>query len=259
MALNEACQLWIEQEIDEGHEKGETNYSIGKRVSEEIEKYFEIKIKPRTIERRALRRQKSETNVSNFSPENPTNVGELLGAIVDDIDFLVDDPTSDYTHRTAFTGENEWYTPPEYIKSVRSVMGNIDLDPATSEAAQKIIQAKNYYTKEVNGLEQEWEGRVWLNPPYSQPLIMQFVEKLVEEIQTGNVFEAIMLTHNHTDTKWFHLGESLCELICFTKGRINYIGVNGEVAAPTQGAAFFYFGLNSKKFRKEFENYGFIR
>lgn len=60
------------------------------------------------------------------------------------------------------SGNSEWYTPSKYIEAARAVMGSIDLDPATTEQANKTICAKKYYTRETNGLLQEWHGNVWL-------------------------------------------------------------------------------------------------
>jgi hypothetical protein len=92
----------------------------------------------------------------------------------------------------------------EHIERAKQVMGGIDLDPASCEMAQKTVQAGKYYTAEQNGLLQPWEGRVWLNPPYAQPHIVNFTAKLIASYDSGDVTDAIALTGNFTDTAWFH-------------------------------------------------------
>jgi phage N-6-adenine-methyltransferase len=162
-------------------------------------------------------------------------------------------------HRAQGTGENEWYTPARYIYAAREVMGGIDLDPATSAAAQQTIRAARFFTREQDGLAQPWAGRVWLNPPYSQPDIANFCRKLVAEVGSSTVEQAILLTHNYTDTAWFHEAESLAEAICFTRGRIKFVDAGGEECAPTQGQAFFYYGKGGNAFRSVFGEFGFVR
>ena len=159
---------------------------------------------------------------------------------------------------TTGTGENEWYTPPQFIESAKNVMGEIHLDPASSELANKTVDAEYFYTEEMDGLSQDWMGNVWMNPPYAQPHIEQFMTKLADEYFIGNVTQAIALTHNYTDTKWFQYAQKRCTAICFTRGRISFVNPEGEKAAPTQGQAFFYFGEDVKAFFNEFSQYGFI-
>lgn len=165
---------------------------------------------------------------------------------------------SDTTRGTTGTGENEWYTPEQYIELARQVLGEIDLDPASNHAAQEFVSAKYYFTAEDDGLDREWFGRVWLNPPYAQPLIAQFVNKMVQEVAAKRVEAAIMLTHNYTDTEWFHNAANPCSAICFTRGRIKFWNPNGEEAAPTQGQAFFYFGNDFVAFTELFGQIGFV-
>jgi hypothetical protein len=50
-------------------------------------------------------------------------------------------------HVSQNSGENEWYTPANYIEASRMVMGSIDLDPASSETANRTVCATAYYTK----------------------------------------------------------------------------------------------------------------
>jgi phage N-6-adenine-methyltransferase len=163
-----------------------------------------------------------------------------------------------HIHRTGFTGNNEWYTPAEYIELARKVLGTIQLDPASSEAAQKVVKAKTFYTEADDGLAQEWSGKVWLNPPYAQPAIAHFIEKLVSEVEAGRVTEALLLTHNYTDTAWFHRAAFAASAICFTEGRIRFVDTQGTRAAPTQGQAFFYFGKRIQTFTAHFRDVGFI-
>lgn len=154
------------------------------------------------------------------------------------------------------TGENEWFTRPEYIKAAVAVMGDIDLDPASTPMANKVVQATRFYTKEENGLIQPWFGRVWLNPPYAQPLIQEFCEKLREEYIANNVSEACVLVNNATETEWFGILASISEAICFPKGRGAFWHPDRE-SAPLQGQAVLYMGGNADKFRKEFGRFGF--
>ena len=161
-------------------------------------------------------------------------------------------------HRTEFTGQFEWYTPAKYIEAARVVLGAIDLDPASSIAAQQIVQAEKFFTIDDNGLEFDWYGRIWLNPPYSQPLIDRFVGKLLGELDNGRTLEAILLTNNFTDTEWFHRAERVAASICFTKGRVRFVDPAGDRAAPTQGQAFFYFGPHAQRFIEVFGEFGFL-
>ena len=183
--------------------------------------------------------------------------GESSSVAEDDAISISRQTWGHHNHLAQGTGENEWYTPLEYIELARTAMDGITLDPASSAKAQQGIQADNYFTEKDSGLEQPWYGNVWLNPPYSRDLIPAFIEKLVSEL--GNIDQAILLTHNYTDTRWFHAAEEHAARICFTTGRIRFLDEKGNRSAPTQGQAFFYFGRGIKKFEAAFANVGFIR
>ena len=160
--------------------------------------------------------------------------------------------------RSLGTGEYEWYTPAEYVEAAREVLGTFDLDPASSDAAQRTVRAARYFTKADDGLAHPWPGRVWLNPPYSQPDIGRFVVKLVEEYHAGRMTAAILLTHNYTDNAWFHHAARAAVLVCFTRGRIAFVHASGASASPTQGQAFFYYGTDPGAFRRRFADVGLL-
>ena len=74
---------------------------------------------------------------------------------------------------------DEWWTPAEVIEPVRAALGGIDLDPCTTAEAQRVIRAAHYYARPDDGLTLPWRGKVWLNPPYSnpRPWVLQLLER----------------------------------------------------------------------------------
>lgn len=146
---------------------------------------------------------------------------------------------------------DEWYTPQYIIDLARKVMGSIDLDPASSEIANRIVQADLYLTKEDNSLLHPWKGKVWCNPPYSAALIKKFTAKVLEEVENGNVDEIIVLTNSGTDTQWNKPLQKGTQV--YTNGRISFLQPDGsEKGKGGRGQCFTYFGNNPRKFIEVF-------
>ncbi len=73
MAHSEACQLFIEERIQEGLAAGKTPHSIGKELTAVIKKYFEASIPAESIRSRARRMKKSGTGQMTSPPTTATN------------------------------------------------------------------------------------------------------------------------------------------------------------------------------------------
>jgi ParB family chromosome partitioning protein len=161
-------------------------------------------------------------------------------------------------HVSHNSGENEWYTPPEYLEAARAVLGGIDLDPASSEKAQETVKAGTFYTARDDGLSKAWKaGSVWLNPPYVANLVERFVSKLCGHALAGDVAQAVLLVNNATETQWFQEAWRTCAAVCFPAGRVRFLDESGEPAnSPLQGQAIFYFGNQPSRFVEAFQGFG---
>lgn len=162
-------------------------------------------------------------------------------------------------HVSNNSGNNEWYTPGEYIEAARSAMGGIDCDPASTAKANETVKAKTFYTAKQNGLKQKWGARVWMNPPYAQPLVSEFSEALSSKVESGEVKTACVLVNNSTDSLWFHRLISAATAVCFPKGRVRFFNAEtNQPGAPLQGQAVIYFGDDLRSFKECFERFGVI-
>lgn len=154
---------------------------------------------------------------------------------------------------------NNWGTPSKYIESARKVMGSIDTDPASNDAAQKIVKADVYYTEKNSGLDDQWFNNVWLNPPYGRGLALPFLLDLQIYYSRCLVDQAIVLTNGVHDRSWWSdtIGE-LCSAICMPDHRIAFIDPDtGEtVRGNNNNQLFTYLGDNPDVFCEEFNQYG---
>ncbi len=160
-------------------------------------------------------------------------------------------------HVSENTGIPEWYTPTAYIEAAREVLGEIDLDPASSDIAQKTVRAKDYFTVDDDGLKNEWRGKIWMNPPYTSGTIERFISKIIKHFPR-DIPEAIVLVNNATETKWFQEIATIASAICFPSGRIKFLDETGEPrGTPLQGQAVIYLGDHVAKFIGAFSSFGF--
>lgn len=164
---------------------------------------------------------------------------------------------------------NEWYTPAKYIEAARTVMGGIDLDPASCDVANLTVKATRYYTQDDDGLSKLWYGNVYCNPPFTTQARNKgglfksgmglFCAKLIQEYQCGNVQQAILLTMPNTQTRWF---QPLWNYpICFTGHSLKFEGPRRFPDKRNQamfGTIFVYLGPNEAKFVEIFSQFGRI-
>ena len=163
---------------------------------------------------------------------------------------------SETPHVAHNSGNNEWYTPRDYIYAARGLMGEIDLDPASTELANRIVGAKRFFTATEDGLQQEWAGRVWMNPPYAAELIDKFVRRLAAFYEAGDVTEAVVLVNNATDTQWWKVLSKQASAMCLPTGRVRFWSPEGRESAPLQGQAVLYLGMRKGLFRHWFAQFG---
>jgi hypothetical protein len=96
--------------------------------------------------------------------------------------------------------EGDYYTHPELIEAAHLTMGMVDLDPASCKEANKIVCATRFFGAQQDGLQMEWGGKVWLNPPFGQ---WQFwADKALKELRSGRVSEmCVFMTANAATSK----------------------------------------------------------
>lgn len=144
---------------------------------------------------------------------------------------------------TPHKSTDEWWTPLDIIRP----LGAFDLDPCAPVADPSRTGASRSLTMVDDGLSKEWDGRVWMNPPYST------AGKWVEKLSVHG--DGIALVFARVETGWWH--EHVwpkADAILFLRGRLSFIRgddagqVGHNAAAPSVLIA--YGQMNAKAIRE---------
>ena len=123
---------------------------------------------------------------------------------------------------------NEWETPQDLFDKLDAEF-HFTLDPcATKENAK----CKRYYTKEDDGLNQDWAlENVFINPPYGRE-IGKWVQKAYFNHTNSNVIVALIPAR--TDTSYWHDYIQDIAEVRFIRGRLKFS--NSKNSAPFPSA-----------------------
>jgi phage N-6-adenine-methyltransferase len=127
----------------------------------------------------------------------------------------------------------EWSTPPDLFAELNRRY-RFTLDPcATAENAKCPI----YFTKEQDGLKQDWgTHRVFCNPPYGRVITGRWVRKCYEASQRGAL--VVLLVPARTDTRWYHDYVQGKAEITFIAGRLRFGGAKNTAPFPSLLAVY---------------------
>ena len=92
------------------------------------------------------------------------------------------------------------------------------------------FKCEQYFTKELDGLAQDWTGNiVWMNPPYGRE-IGKWMKKANESAQAGAT--VVCLVPSRTDTRWWH-DFAIQHEVRFVKGRLKFGNATNSAPFPS--------------------------
>lgn len=134
---------------------------------------------------------------------------------------------------------DEWYTPPEIFKALGL---EFDLDVA-SPSSDHWVPARKVFTKNDDGLNQNWHGLVFMNPPFGgRNGQVPWLEKFINH---GN---GIAIVAARTSAKWFQDLIPKCDAVLFPRGKTKFIRPDGTIGkSPGSGVVIVAMGIKSQQ------------
>jgi len=157
----------------------------------------------------------------------------------------------------------DWCTPPKYIKAVKDFFGGISLDPCSN--TKSIVKAKTeYMLPETDGLKASWDyPTIYVNPPYGidrahQTSIKDWIKRCAEAHRKHGS-EVLALIPVAVNTRhWKEHIFSQANSICFLADtRLKFINGGNDKGAP-MACAMVYWGKKTDKFYEHFSKYGAV-
>ncbi len=138
--------------------------------------------------------------------------------------------------RNKSVSSDEWYTPQWIIER----LGPFDLDLCSPEH-RPFDTAAVHMTKEQDGLLMSWGNpenvRVWLNPPYSRPLVELFIRKMSEH-NNG----IALLVNRQDNVMWQEMIFPSASSMIFMRHRVKFIRPDGSAGQPFFGSCLVAWG-----------------
>lgn len=158
--------------------------------------------------------------------------------------------------QSQFSKYPEYYTPAWIYERARLVMGSIDLDPATSQEALKQNKATSYFTKEDDGLKQEWPHNlnIFCNPPFSLSDNSSGAEAFLKKILDTRYKACVFVTIEDSGTSYGQFLLKLCSAYFIQKGRVAFSGLKGN----TRSSIVWGLNVDILKFDLAFKLYGTV-
>ena len=124
-----------------------------------------------------------------------------------------------------------WATPQAFFDKLNAEFGFETDVCATAENAKCLC----YFTKEMDGLTQDWRGVCWMNPPYGR-VIGQWMAKAYRAAMMGGA-TVVCLVPARTDTAWWHDYAAKGE-VRFIRGRLKFGDHNNSAPFPSAVVIF---------------------
>lgn len=135
------------------------------------------------------------------------------------------------SHHSARPGTTTWLTPPHIIPALGGAL-SFDLDPCAAPAPRPWDTARVMNAEaDGDGLTMEWDGRVWLNPPYSSSEIAAWLGRLADH-GTGT---ALIFARTETEAFQRHVWDRASGLM-FLAGRLYFHHPDGTRGRANAGA-----------------------
>ncbi|PZU92562.1 MAG: hypothetical protein DCE90_17935 [Pseudanabaena sp.] len=143
--------------------------------------------------------------------------------------------------------KDENYTPKWFIDPCRSFLNGFELDPFSNAIANETIKAKQFFSIDHNGFNQDWSAfkTKWVNPPYSKPLIEMAIAKTLDYAHIG---ETLLLVNTSSSTRWFHSCMAVCAAYLHPYKRINFDSPYRTTKGNRYDQTLFYFGTRPYEF-----------
>lgn len=129
---------------------------------------------------------------------------------------------------------DDWYTPAPIVAWARRVLGEIDTDPAWSPRSNVRPKIAGY-TRLCDGLTHVWDGRVFCNPPYSDP------EPWIRRCAMRQNPALMLVKFDPSTAAWGRYVWPHAAAVCVFGRRLRFDRPGGpSSSAPFPSAAIFY-------------------